>query len=77
MLTTPGGILSDPVNQYPHVFGPGSFLGGAEGIWWMRRWPYALPNIISAIFLLSAVVALYLGLEEVSTFAFLGLNESS
>lgn len=33
----------------------------------MHRWPYALPNIISAIFLSAAVVALYLGLEEVST----------
>ena len=36
----------------------------------MRRWPYALPNIVSAIFLFAAVVALYLGLEEASLFAF-------
>jgi MFS family permease len=60
-----GGVLSDPVGQYPQIFGPGSRLGGKDGVWWMRRWPYALPNIISAIFLLSAVIALFLGLEEV------------
>lgn len=60
-----GGVLSDPVTQYPGIFGPSSLLGGKDGIWWMQRWPYALPNIISAIFLLSAVIALWLGLEEV------------
>jgi len=34
----------------------------------MRRWPYALPNIISAMFLFAAIMALYLGLEEASLF---------
>jgi len=77
VLTLPGGTLSDPVTQYPHIFGPGSSLGGTKGVWWMRRWPYALPNIISAIFLFTAVVALYLGLEEASKFVFFGVNGSS
>jgi hypothetical protein len=30
----------------------------------MRRWPYALPNLVSAMFLLSAATLLFLGLEE-------------
>lgn len=62
-----GGILSDPVTQYPHLFGPGSVFGGKNGVWWMQRWPYALPNIVSAIFLCSAVIALFFGLDEVKT----------
>ena len=30
----------------------------------MKRWPYALPNIASAVFLLSAAFMLFLGLDE-------------
>lgn len=59
-----GGLLSDPVTQYPHIFGPGGVLGGKDGVWWMKRWPYALPNIVSAILLFTAVIALFLGLDE-------------
>lgn len=60
-----GGSLADPVNNLPHLFGPGSVLGGKEGVWWMRHWPYALPNILSAIFIFMSLVAVFLGLEEV------------
>ncbi|KAF2423411.1 MFS general substrate transporter [Tothia fuscella] len=59
-----GGVLSDPINQHPGIFGPDSLLGGKEGIWWMRNWPYALPNLVSACFLFSAATGLFLGLEE-------------
>ena len=59
-----GGLLSDPVTQYPGVFGEGSVLGGKEGVWWMKHWPYALPNIASAIFLFAAALMLFLGLDE-------------
>lgn len=38
-----GGLLADPVGSYPGVFGPGTLLGGRDGVWWMREWPYALP----------------------------------
>jgi hypothetical protein len=30
----------------------------------MKKWPYALPNLVSALFLLSAIVMLFLGLDE-------------
>lgn len=59
-----GGILSSPVEQYPGLFGPNSTFGGKSGVWWMERWPYALPNLVSAVFLLSATILLFLGLDE-------------
>jgi hypothetical protein len=59
-----GGILSDPINSYPGLFGPGSIFGGADGVWWMRNWPYALPNLVSAMFLTISFTAVFLGLDE-------------
>ena len=59
-----GGILADPLSSYPSVFGPGSFVGGKEGVYWMQRWPYALPNIMSAFFLLFSALAVIFFLEE-------------
>lgn len=52
-----GGLTSDPVSAYPSLFG---------GIKWLERFPYSPPNILSAIFLASAALAVWLGLEEVS-----------
>ena len=60
-----GGLLADPVGSYPSVFGPGSWLGGEDGVGWMKRWPYALPNFVSAIFLGAAAFGVLLGLNEV------------
>lgn len=60
-----GGLLADPVTNYPGVFGKNSTLGGQDGVWWLQYWPYALPNIISAIFLLGSALAVIFGLEEV------------
>ena len=62
-----GGLLSDPVESYPRVFGKNSVLGGSEGVWWMEHWPYALPNLISAVFLFGSAAAVVFGLEEVRT----------
>jgi hypothetical protein len=59
-----GGILADPVGSYPSVFGPNSVLGGKDGVYWMKKWPYALPNLVSAIFLVCSVLAVFLGLKE-------------
>jgi len=60
-----GGVLADPVGSYPSLFGAGTFFGGKDGVWWMRQWPYALPNLMSAIFLFFAVCGVFFGLEEV------------
>ena len=61
-----GGLLANPVSSYPKLFGPGSFFGGKDGVWWLQHWPYVLPNLLSAIFLFSAASAVFLALEEVS-----------
>ena len=60
-----GGGLADPVKNFPWLFGPGSLLGGKDGVWWMRHWPYALPNVLSAIFIFASLLAVFLGLDEV------------
>ncbi|KAL1989187.1 hypothetical protein VTN96DRAFT_3734 [Rasamsonia emersonii] len=59
-----GGILADPVNSYPGLFGPGSFFGGKDGVWWMQHWPFALPNLLSAVFIFASFLAVFLGLDE-------------
>ncbi|RAH74129.1 uncharacterized protein BO66DRAFT_313639 [Aspergillus aculeatinus CBS 121060] len=59
-----GGALADPLNSYPEFFGPGTFLGGTEGVHWMRRWPYALPNLLSAMYIFASFWAVFLGLNE-------------
>jgi MFS family permease len=63
-----GGSLADPINNYPHLFGPGSFFGGKDGVWWMERWPFALPNILNSIFTFTAFLAILFSLDEVSLY---------
>ncbi|KXJ90864.1 major facilitator superfamily domain-containing protein [Microdochium bolleyi] len=50
-----GGVLSDPAGTYPGVFGNIDFL---------VKFPYATPNILSALFMLSATIMTWLFLEE-------------
>ncbi|RMJ26520.1 MFS multidrug transporter [Aspergillus sp. HF37] len=59
-----GGSLADPVKNFPRILGPGSLLGGKDGVWWMRHWPYALPNVLSAIFIFASLLAVFFGLDE-------------
>ncbi|KAH7119733.1 major facilitator superfamily domain-containing protein [Dendryphion nanum] len=61
-----GGLLADPAGSYPSIFGPGSRIGGKNGIGWMLKWPYALPNLVNAIFLLFAACSVIFFLEETS-----------
>ena len=51
-----GGLLSDPAGTYPTLFGNIAFFGD---------YPYAAPNIVSALFLLASTLAVWLFLEEV------------
>lgn len=51
-----GGLTSDLAATYPSVFG---------GIPWLVRFPYAPPNLISAVFLTTAALTVFFGLEEV------------
>ncbi|CAO2647569.1 Nn.00g084910.m01.CDS01 [Neocucurbitaria sp. VM-36] len=61
-----GGLLANPVASYPSIFGPGSPIGGKNGVQWMTRWPYALPNLMSACFLFFSSISILLFLEETS-----------
>ncbi|KAF2263107.1 MFS general substrate transporter [Lojkania enalia] len=61
-----GGVLADPVRSYQSIFGPGSLIGGKHGVQWMIKYPYALPNIMSATFLFISTCAVLLFLEETS-----------
>ena len=60
-----GGVLADPAHSYPRLFGPGSIFGGRDGVWWLLNWPFALPNVLSAMFLSASVATVFLGLDEV------------
>ncbi|EEH02547.1 conserved hypothetical protein [Histoplasma capsulatum G186AR] len=59
-----GGLLADPLASYPGLFGPHSFFGGQNGVWWMKKWPYALPNVINAVIVLISALAVLFGLDE-------------
>ena len=50
-----GGALSDPVHQYPNMFGNNAFF---------KKFPYALPNLVSSSILLFCVIFGFLFLEE-------------
>ncbi|KAL9086101.1 MAG: hypothetical protein Q9165_007313 [Trypethelium subeluteriae] len=59
-----GGFFADPFKNLPRIFGPNSLFGGTDGVSWMERWPYALPNILTGTVLLTAITMVFLGLEE-------------
>lgn len=59
-----GGLLADPAGSYPGWFGPGGTWGGMKGVWLFMEFPYALPNLVNAGFLVGSTLALVLGLEE-------------
>jgi MFS family permease len=58
------GFLADPIRTLPGLFGPGSFIGGADGVAWMRNFPYALPNLFFAVTLATAALGIIFGLDE-------------
>jgi hypothetical protein len=51
-----GGLLADPAGTYPKHFG---------NIEWLKKYPYAPPNILSAFILFCAATGLFFGLSEV------------
>ncbi|KAF3916873.1 hypothetical protein ABW20_dc0110243 [Dactylellina cionopaga] len=59
-----GGIFANPIEAHPGLFGPGSWLGGEDGVGWMKEYPYALPNLVSAAFLCFSLLLAAFGLEE-------------
>lgn len=59
-----GGYLADPVAAFPNVFGPGSTLGGKDGVGWMTAYPYSLPNLFSGVFIFISAMSVVFGLDE-------------
>jgi hypothetical protein len=56
--------MADPIRTFPGIFGPNTVIGGKDGVAWMRYWPYAFPNLFSAVFIFAAGIAVVLGLDE-------------
>ncbi|CAJ2503223.1 Uu.00g106170.m01.CDS01 [Anthostomella pinea] len=50
-----GGLLSDPAGSYPDTFGKVDFF---------LKYPYAPPNLLSAVFLFISMVMCWMNLEE-------------
>lgn len=58
------GFLADPIHSLPSIFGPGSLIGGTDGVQWMIKFPYLLPNLICSMILGTAAFGIILGLDE-------------
>lgn len=58
------GFLADPVNSLPGLFGPGSVFGGANGVQWLKDYPFALPNLFCFSVLSMATLLIIMGLDE-------------
>lgn len=58
------GLLVAPVENLPTLFGPGSTFGGADGVWWMEAYPYAVANLLSTVLLFAEAILVHYGLEE-------------
>ena len=59
-----GGLLSDPVRNYPGLFGRNSTFGGDDGVQWLIKFPYAVPNLFCTLLLLADALLVWLGLRE-------------
>lgn len=58
------GLLVEPVNSFPGLFGPKSTFGGADGVLWMKAYPYALANMLSTILLFAEAILVSYFLKE-------------
>ncbi|KAF2718285.1 MFS general substrate transporter [Polychaeton citri CBS 116435] len=59
-----GGLLVDPVRSFPSLFGENSTFGGAEGVAWLAKYPYAIANLLSTIILFAEAILVHFFLEE-------------
>ncbi|EXJ74066.1 uncharacterized protein A1O5_02360 [Cladophialophora psammophila CBS 110553] len=59
-----GGMLADPVHNYPALFGENSTFGGAKGVSWLTTFPYAAPNLFCALVLFADALLVWMGLRE-------------
>ncbi|KAF2227577.1 major facilitator superfamily domain-containing protein [Elsinoe ampelina] len=59
-----GGLLVNPVDSFPRLFGENSTFGGHSGVAWMRSYPYAIANMLSTFLLLAEAVLVTVYLDE-------------
>ncbi|CAI4211709.1 unnamed protein product [Parascedosporium putredinis] len=62
-----GGLLADPVENLPWAFGPNGFLNLGKnrgGVAWALAYPYALPGLMNAAMLGTALLVSWLWLKE-------------
>ncbi|KAF2149209.1 MFS general substrate transporter [Myriangium duriaei CBS 260.36] len=59
-----GGLLVEPVNSFPGLFGENSTFGGRDGVAWMKNYPYAVANMLSTILLFAEALLVTYGLKE-------------
>jgi MFS family permease len=59
-----GGGLSDPVLNYPALFGNHSVFGGEHGVGWMKAYPFAVPNMFCAMVCFADAALIFFGLRE-------------
>ncbi|KAI0164128.1 major facilitator superfamily domain-containing protein [Xylariaceae sp. FL1272] len=62
-----GGCLAEPAVNLPALFGPSGVFninGNADGVAWTLAYPYALPALLNALFLATALLLAVLGLRE-------------
>ena len=59
-----GGLLSDPAENYPGLFGKDSTFGGSNGVSWLVAFPYAPPNLFCALVLFADALLVWMGLRE-------------
>jgi len=59
-----GGWLQSPVPTFPGLFGKNSVFGGADGVQWMLKYPYALPNLVFFNVFVFSICLVKFGLEE-------------
>jgi len=58
------GLLVNPTENFPHLFGPESTFGGSDGVGWMKTYPFAVANLLSTVLLFLEAVLVHFGLEE-------------
>lgn len=62
-----GGLLADPTapgSALHWLVGADSVLGGKTGVLWLQKYRYALPNVVSAVFLSCSFLLCWMYLEE-------------
>lgn len=56
--------MADPIQQYPSLFSKDSLMYKSPIYSWLKAYPYAAPNLLSALLLFLEALVCWLGLHE-------------